>query len=71
VILNERSKQENLEGRGKKQNTTKAKTQRDTQFDLPEFDSKEPTSPLRCPSGQGLFQPSQVIPTIKLEPSDL
>jgi hypothetical protein len=46
------------------------KTQRETRrFDLPEFVSNKPTSPLTCPEGWGLFQPSEAIPTIKLEPS--
>jgi hypothetical protein len=36
---------------------------------LLEFDFEEPISPLRCPKEQGLFQPSQAITMIKLEPS--
>lgn len=35
---------------------------------LPEFGIQiKPKSPLRCPKGLGIFEPSQVIPQIELE----
>jgi hypothetical protein len=59
-----------IELRGRKKTNCKQSNTKTWQFVLPEFDfPMKPMYLLRSPKGPGLFQPSHVIPKIKLESS--
>jgi hypothetical protein len=70
IILIQIDAKELREGEGitnRKQNQTH--TKRDAHLIYLSSVPNEPMSLIRCPKGWGFFQPSYVIPNIKLEPS--